>query len=459
MPAFYRTRKLRSQVALLIVGIIICFYFIIIILNSLDWGVEDDLLYNIAEDIPIGTREYPILLWWTPFTGESGAFKRCGKEICFFTEQRKYFTDDLTKAILFYGSSFSPTDLPLPRMPYHDWALLHEESPKNNYLFSMEKVMKLFNHTATFRRESDLPLTLQYLQSLDSLKSKKFFVPTAVKSLKSKELAPVVYVQTDCNTPSERDSYVEELAKHIPVDSYGKCLQNKELPPGLTDAASSFNSEAFFFILSQYKFNLAFENAVCRDYITEKLWRPLEIGSVPIYYGSPAVEDWLPNPESAILAKNFASPKHLAEHLLRLKADDEAYERHLEHKILNKISNKRLIEGTAYREWGVNNDLTKPNFIDSFECLVCKRVAENYRREQKGQKRKKYQATMEHYGCPEPVSPFTLEPDSSSWWLELYNKAKFEAAALEKLLNRGANFSATEFFQEVINLLENNASQ
>lgn len=96
-------------------------------------------------------------------------------------------------------------------------------------ILSPFQIMLLFNHTATFRRESDLPLTLQYLESIESLKTKKYFIPTPEKFLK-KHLAPVVYVQSDCNTPSERDSYVEELSKYIPVDSYGKCLQNKELP-------------------------------------------------------------------------------------------------------------------------------------------------------------------------------------------------------------------------------------
>lgn len=46
----------------------------------------------------------------------------------------------------------------------------------------------------------------------------------------------------------------------------------------------------FWHLLAQYKFTLAFENAVCVDYITEKLWRPLIVGSVPVYYGSPSVQ-------------------------------------------------------------------------------------------------------------------------------------------------------------------------
>jgi hypothetical protein len=41
--------------------------------------------------------------------------------------------------------------------------------------------------------------------------------------------------------------------------------------------------------VARYKFTLSFENAVCNDYITEKLWRPLTVGSVPIYMGSPSV--------------------------------------------------------------------------------------------------------------------------------------------------------------------------
>lgn len=48
--------------------------------------------------------------------------------------------------------------------------------------------------------------------------------------------------------------------------------------------------EEFLHFISQYKFIIAIENAVCDDYITEKLWRPLIVGAVPIYFGSPTVE-------------------------------------------------------------------------------------------------------------------------------------------------------------------------
>ena len=41
----------------------------------------------------------------------------------------------------------------------------------------------------------------------------------------------------------------------------------------------------FYAEISKYKFMLTLENAVCPDYITEKLWRALQLGVIPIYLG------------------------------------------------------------------------------------------------------------------------------------------------------------------------------
>ena len=50
------------------------------------------------------------------------------------------------------------------------------------------------------------------------------------------------------------------------------------------------NDEDFLRLMSQYRFTLAFENAIGDDYITEKLWRALIVGSVPVYLGSPSIQ-------------------------------------------------------------------------------------------------------------------------------------------------------------------------
>jgi len=46
----------------------------------------------------------------------------------------------------------------------------------------------------------------------------------------------------------------------------------------------------FLELVSKYKFAIAMENGICNDYITEKLWRPLILGTVPITLGAPNIK-------------------------------------------------------------------------------------------------------------------------------------------------------------------------
>lgn len=139
---------------------------------------------------------------------------------------------------MFYGTDFKGHDLPVPRKPHHYWGLLHEESPKNNYLFSFPETMELFNFTSTFRRESSYPIPTQYIDSIEWLESKKYFVPTKEKNEYLSELSPIVYTQSDCECPSGRDQFAEMLMEEINIDSYGTCLHNKDLPEKLVHTRS-----------------------------------------------------------------------------------------------------------------------------------------------------------------------------------------------------------------------------
>ncbi|MXQ84187.1 hypothetical protein E5288_WYG014208 [Bos mutus] len=324
---------------------------------------------------------FPIMLWWSPLTGETGRLGQCGADACFFTINRTYLHHHRTKAFLFYGTDFSIDSLPLPRKAHHDWALFHEESPKNNYKLFHQPVITLFNYTATFSRHSHLPLTTQYLEGTEVLTSLRYLVPLRSKNHLRKSLAPLVYVQSDCDPPSDRDSYVRELMTYIEVDSYGECLRNKPLPPQLSNPAS-MDADGFYRILAQYKFILAFENAVCNDYITEKLWRPLKLGVVPVYYGSPSIADWLPSNRSAILVSEFSHPRELASYIRALDQDDRRYQAYIEWKLKGEISNQRLLTALRERKWGVQ-DVKQDNYIDAFECMVCTKVWDNIRLREK----------------------------------------------------------------------------
>ena len=145
---------------------------------------------------PPSYPDIPVMLWWTPFTADDG-IQHCGDFKCFFTNDKSYRHHPMTKTIFFYGTDFKPYDVPIPRKQGEDWALLHEESPKNNPIFTHYDLIRHFNHTSSFKRQSHFPLTTQYLESIDYLTQSKYLVSIEEKNRLQKEgLAPVAYVQS-----------------------------------------------------------------------------------------------------------------------------------------------------------------------------------------------------------------------------------------------------------------------
>lgn len=75
----------------------------------------------------------------------------------------------------------------------------------------------------------------------------------------------------------------------------------------------------------EYKFVLAFENSLCTDYVTDKLYTALLYGVVPVVYGEADYRAYAPS-GSYINARDFSSPKELAEYLWLLHTHDHLYQ-------------------------------------------------------------------------------------------------------------------------------------
>ena len=330
-------------------------------------------LIGITPTSLIFQSHYPVIVWWTPFTPFKRIDKSCSKGKCTFVKDRQEISNPLTEAVLFYGTDFKWTDLPLPRNNELYWSLFHEESPKNNWGFAYKAGISVFNITSTFSRYSDYPLVTQSLESIESLLTPVKYTTTQKSA---GELGLVMYLQSDCGTPSDRDSYVTELMNYVKVDSYGKCLHNKDLPVDLINPITGMDSPRLKDIIGRYKFVLAFENAICEDYVTEKLWRSFQAGSVPVYKGSPSIKDWAPSNHSVILIDDFASPKKLGEHLNLLDKNDEEYNKYLSYKTKG-VTNKRLLRHMQERDYYINQ-YNKPNMVDGFECAVCNIIHERH---------------------------------------------------------------------------------
>lgn len=133
---------------------------------------------------------------------------------------------------------------------------------------------------------------------------------------------------------SGRYDLLHQLMIRLPVHSFGKVLNNRSLEND-PYATGGLGPDSFQFkerVISEYKFTLAFENAIAVDYVTEKFFQPLIIGSVPVYLGAPNVEDFAPGDNCYIDANSFSSIGDLADYLVMLDQHDELYNQYLNWK-------------------------------------------------------------------------------------------------------------------------------
>lgn len=73
----------------------------------------------------------------------------------------------------------------------------------------------------------------------------------------------------------------------------------------LKDPIQGMDHKDFYKLAAKYKFSLAMENGICDDYITEKVWRPLMVGSLPVVMGSPKIKVNKRNNLSTFLLKRL----------------------------------------------------------------------------------------------------------------------------------------------------------
>ena len=267
-------------------------------------------------------RELLVLAWtetnYGPhFLGSRSATTIAGQPISIM------LTDDrselgLADAVWFHSPSIK--DLPTKRAG-QPWVLMSMES-EELYPFQTSAAAEImFDVHMSYRLDSDVPTLYANWDQYE-----RFATPPPPRSGPS-DGAVALYMAS--NPVASRDEYVAELMRYLPVDSVGRSLNNRDIadlggPGRVNDPTQAFA------VIRAYKFVLAFENSQGTDYVTEKLFRPLAWGTVPVYLGAPNVRDFTPTDEAVIVASDFASPRDLASALVDLDADDDSYGRHLQ---------------------------------------------------------------------------------------------------------------------------------
>jgi len=405
------------------------------------WNSKEVFYESIQDDVPI-------ILWWSnDFFPHVEVAKKYTEIECSSSGNKCLVTQNKTilntinnkrfVSLMFYGSNFDVEDIPLPKKDNHLWALFHEESPLNSYLLTHNDSAAVFNFSATYKRSSDFPLTLQHYPSKNYIVNQSPVSIVDKNRYRKQGFAPIVYLQSHCGVPSDRDAYVIELMKYIDVDSYGSCLNNKLFKNISLHDTSEMHNEQVYEELSKYKFHIAFENAICDDYITEKLTRAFHLGSVPVYKGSKFVRDFAPSENSVILADDFSSPENLARYLKMLDKQDAAYLKHLDFKDLSEIPNKYLDGLLKDRHWNPNG-FDENYMVGSYECYICDKM-HSITNERKQGTYKAYTVKEKDIQCPKPQPSVgkieDIPPNSHIHrWIENYWDQLDMARALREMV-------------------------
>jgi hypothetical protein len=121
---------------------------------------------------------------------------------------------------------------------------------------------------------------------------------------------------------SGRIEYAAELMRHLEVHAYGQILGNRRIP---NDQGRASKLD----LIADHQFDLGFENAIAEDYVSEKFFDPLMVGTVPVYLGAPNVEQFAPGDHCFINTADFSGPTELANYLRYLQDHPAEYDAYL----------------------------------------------------------------------------------------------------------------------------------
>ena len=256
------------------------------------------------------------ILRWTGFFGDETwensddrYLRGCKVSTCKLTNDKEQL--DNADAVLFHvGAVFNfwkGITWPARRRPDQVW-VLHNVEPPPRVPLNMESLAGLFNWTAWYRFDSDVPVTYGGYKTKFENSSHNFAVERP---------RLVAWMSSNCYDFARRMLIIRELKNYLPLELFGKC--------GGRRCPETICSDT----ISVYKFFFTMENCICKDYVTEKFWEALRRKQVPVVMGGARYKKLAP-PHSFVDISDFKDLKSLADYLINVGNNDEEYNKYLE---------------------------------------------------------------------------------------------------------------------------------
>ena len=268
--------------------------------------------------------------YWGSFKGDllRSEFTHCRlSKNCIATYNKSLI--NIADALLFHGRDLEPKnnyranvlqDLRKTAPAKQKWIFLSHETPHWDVNNVYKPYDGIFNWTATFSRDSDVFIPYKGYFKFDNPKE-----VTKINYPKGKTRL-VAWAVSNCL--ETRQNYALELQRYINLTVYGYCGKNfKNHGDCRREQQSAVNVGSCAQEMASYKFYLAFENAFCHDWVTEKYWRTVTQNIVPVVMGA-NYDKGAAIPGSFIDVSDFNSIKELADYLLYLDKNDDEYNKY-----------------------------------------------------------------------------------------------------------------------------------
>ncbi|XP_062617152.1 glycoprotein 3-alpha-L-fucosyltransferase A-like [Saccostrea cucullata] len=227
---------------------------------------------------------------------------------------------DLSKSDVVIFTHFTMGDVPPNKTKCQMWVFHTMEAPKFTYKH-YQKCNNSLDWLMSYSRNSDIYRPYGILKKRTSLLVKNY------TEIFQKKKYFGVWMSGHCPVPSRRKYYILDLKKYIQVDMFGSCGSAVCLTrsAGLNECLRNFSRD--------YKFYFAFENNICKDYTTEKLFNVFlgNLDVIPVINGPKNAAEYIPN-GTFINALDFPSPKDLAEKLKKISSNQTLFTKYLREK-------------------------------------------------------------------------------------------------------------------------------
>ncbi|KAL7011759.1 hypothetical protein ACKWTF_014432 [Chironomus riparius] len=274
----------------------------------------------------------------------------CPVTNCIFSHNRTFLpqSTDFDALIFHMGSMNDIDDLPAFRRDDQIYIVANEEAP-----FYSRPDLKtedyFFNMTFTYRLNSDIFWNYGLFADIETssivapsrdVKWKKPEIvddPELLKFIKTSKTKMAAWFSSHCGVASNRENLAKKIQEFMQVDIYGKCgnltcsIPNIYSQDGRQHCTEMLNTT--------YKFYLSFENSICTDYMTEKVFLNMDNFIVPILYnGITDMQHFLP-PHSYIHVNDSSSVEDLVNYLKYLDKNPQEYANYFWWKKYYKINN------------------------------------------------------------------------------------------------------------------------